>query len=230
LSSLAVATQDFSLATSEIDHIYVYKLFYTPYRLRIVPDSDGLGHQVNAPRIDDPELIKKLYNPAQLALVSCSVHDGEGAPLQLSQLVKGLVLSDYYVVVGSSNDRSVLDKMSNDIRSVMQNRNDDRNSLASRVNQLEVAGFSRQIQDGARECGVPDGVARKIFAPFAFQLLILKADTFGRFQFHLTIGGRLNADQARAVASYLNQTRELQTILTRTSTSSAYIARMKAGE
>lgn len=231
LKYLAAANQDFSLVTSDVDHIYVYKLFYTPYKLKVIADTDSVGHVNVTPHIDDPNTIKRLYNPAQLALVSCSVRSGESddSSFQLSQLVGGLAFSDYYVVVASANDRSILERMLSDFQSAIKSEPESQSSLEARVKQLEVSGFSREISDGARECGVTSDVAKKIFSPFSLQITLLKMDNFGRFQFHLIAGGRLNADQARIVASFFNGTSWLKPIMIRSKSADAYIARMKVG-
>ena len=232
LRFLAIANQDFSLTTSEIDHVYIYKLFYTPYKLRVLAETDALGHTFGSPQIDDPNVIKKLFNPAQLALASCSVRDSrsEDPTLQLSQLVGGLALSDYYVVIASANDRPTLEKLLIEIQSTIRAQNESRSGLEARVKQLEVTGFSQEISDGARVCGVTEDVAKNIFEPFSFQTSLLRMENFGRFKFHLITGGRLNADQARAVASFFNGVPELQRIIAGSMISSAYIARMKVGE
>jgi hypothetical protein len=234
LKSLAVANQDFSLSTTEIDHVYVYKLFYTPYRLTIIGETDAIGHTSISPRIDDPNIIKKLYNPAQLALVSCSVRIVDTADVvsQLSQLVKNLALSDYYVILASSNDRSTLERLQKGLQSAFQAKPESRTSTELKVKQLEVDGFSQAIKDGARECKITDEVSTKIFSPFVFETSLVQIEKFGKFKYHLITGGRLNADQARSVAAFVNGASELQSIFapTRAVSSGAYIARMKVGQ
>jgi hypothetical protein len=234
LKSLATANQDFSLSATEIDHVYVYKLFYTPYRLIIVSETDAIGRSTISPHIDDPYILKKLYNPAQLALVSCSVRniDTVDAVSNLSQLVRNLALSDYYVVLASSNDRATLEKLQKGLQSALQVKPESRASVELRVKQLEVDGFSQAIKDGARECKIIDEISKKIFAPFVFETSLVQIEKFGKFKYHLTTGGRLNADQARSVASFVNSAPELQPILApaRAFVSAAYIARMKVGQ
>jgi hypothetical protein len=233
LKSLAIENQDFSLATTEIDHIYVYKVFYTPYRLTVSADVDSSGHTISAPHIDDPNIVKKLYNPAQLALVSCSAmaEAGPGASVsRLTKSVRDLALSDYYVILASSNERPLLETILKGIAASMKARASVRDNLEGQVKMAEVDGFSQEIKDGATECQIPDEAKKKIFSPFAFDPLLLQMENFGKFRFHLVVGGRLNADQARLIANYVNGDPEFAKLLapSRTLSSGAYIARMKA--
>jgi hypothetical protein len=83
-----------------------------------------------------------------------------------------------------------------------------------------------------RQCQITDEVGSKIFSPFTFETSLLELEHFGKFRYHVIVGGRLNADQARSVASVLNTAPEMRAILTTASgiSSGAYIARMRTGK
>jgi len=234
-ATLAIDNANFSLGARNIPHIYIYKVFETPYVLSVLAGSDKDGH--SNLKTDDPAIIKRFYNPAQLGLFMCSRADTAG-PSSFEQLTKDigdLVLSDYYVVAASTNDKHVLEDFRGQITTTIGSSAvaSQRDGVLQRLADLEVSGFSSSMRRGARLCGLQDNVRDKIYTAFTFAPTVQEIDGFGRYRFHLLFGGRLNANQARVVSDFLNrvifpsmkQKREMYHL-----ENSAYIARMRINE
>jgi hypothetical protein len=152
-------------------------------------------------------VLKRFYNPAQLALVACSMIESAG-PDRLPAFAKTIgdvALSDYYVVVAGGNDPQALQQLSSAIRSRLAKNTSQLGEVAAKMRGLEVGGFSRNINNGAAACSIDNAVRDRIFAPFDFELSIEKIPGFSKFDYQLLMGGRLNADQARAVSTFLNR-------------------------
>jgi hypothetical protein len=208
LRDLAYKNQEFSLGTRDLDHVYLYKVYDTPYELVLSAEEDKSGRAVTDVKISDPSVLKRFYNPAQLALVACSMIESAG-PDHLTAFAKTIgdvALSDYYVVVAGGNDPQALQQLSSAIRSRLAKNTSQLGEVAAKVRGLEVGGFSRTINNGAAACSIENAVRDRIFAPFNFELSIEKIAGFGKFDYQLLMGGRLNADQARAVSTFLNRT------------------------
>jgi hypothetical protein len=230
LRMLARNNLNFGLGSTKLDHVYIYKLFNTPYVLSILPGTSKDGRP-NI-HIDDDALVKRFFNPAQLALFLCARLD-EAGPQGLTRLAKDiseLVLSDYFVIIASSDARDALEDLRAGIAKKIGDDEKLRQEGLQRVNNLEPKGFSDSMRIGARACGLNESERDRIYSPFAFKPQIEEISGFGKSRFHLLLGGRVNASQARAVADFLNKSvfPELRPLRNKLGLgNAAYIARMR---
>ena len=234
LRDIVLRNQRFDLGTANIDHIYLHKVYGFPYQVTLLPgvDKDGLRNI----EINDPALLRRMFNPAQLALFACSMVDdaGPGGIDRFKEAIGELTLSDYYVVVASANERAPLEELSKQIMNLLDSNRlqKSKQELTGTLGRLETKGFSAAISSGAKSCNIQDLVRNSVFAPFEFKSQIQEIQDFGRFQFHLLFGGRLNFVQARALSEFVNssllETMELQPLRKeRGLTNKAYVARMR---
>jgi hypothetical protein len=209
LRDLAIGNQSFGLYTADIDHIFVGSPFALPYEMivRGARDKDGL------PVIDikNPAAVERNFNPAQLALVACAHLDDKG-PDRIKTFMRAVadtVLSDYYVVAASADSAAKLQKLDAAMSQVINGEKlgKERAALVQTI-EAKDEGFSREIERGARACGVADAVRDKIYWKFRFQSQIESQSTgkkAAKYRGQLLFGGRLNASQARAVSDFINK-------------------------
>jgi hypothetical protein len=224
--------QKFGLESRDIDHVYIHKLFNTPYTLLVEPAKGKAEHPHVS--IDDPAIIKRFFNPAQLGLFMCAqLNDARpDGTRRLVKQVNDLVLSDYYVVIDSSNEKAALEQLKSELdRTITSDqRTGPRQELLRTLKALEVKGFSEAMQKGASNCGISEQVRNQIYAPFSFGINLAETAGFGKNKFHLLVGGRLNASQATAVSTFINKTALpslTQLRLKLKLDNDAYIARMR---
>jgi hypothetical protein len=222
LRDLALNNRQFGLETTNPGHVYVYRVFSRPYEIKVLlgADSDG-GRKVE---INDPWLLKRFYNPAQLAVVACTRIESAGGTRgveEFSRTVSDLVFSDYYVVAASADDPTKLQRLDSAIRRIVDSKGLQEEYTRLLKDVISQGGeIPNMMKLGARLCGVEDTVLQQIYSPFQFRSEIkhIKNTDF------LVFGGRLNATQARTISDFLNLSvfPKLQEKL-----EAAYIARMR---
>jgi hypothetical protein len=237
LSSLAVKNRQFSLETTNSGHVYVYRALDLPYQMIVQPGVDKDG----APKIEmaAQNLIRRYYNPAQLALATCA-HIENAGPKGVSDFVatvNDLVLTDYYVIAGSADNSEKLQQLDAAIGAVLNG--DKLRAERDRVLEI-VAGqggaFPTLMEQGARLCGVDAAVRDDIYSPFRFRSAIKHMEEPGnKYSDYLLFGGRLNAAQANTVSEFLNKavhsTPEVRSLQEKLGIDgSAHIARMRIDE
>jgi hypothetical protein len=235
LREIILKHQQFDILTKNIGHIYIYKVFDLPYELKVQSRD-----QDNQPKIEikDANLLRRYYNPAQLALVACAhLDEAGGHGIQtFMKATAGLVLSDYYVVAASSkkeNSRRVVEQFDEALREAINSEKfrGQRDELVKEVADKEVSGLSDAVKNGARLCEIEDSVRNEIYSPFDFGSYIKHVEEPGTHVDYLLFGGRLNATQASVVSNFLSQSvfavPELQSLRETLGTDNkAYIARM----
>jgi hypothetical protein len=204
LRDLARVNSDFDLESKNIGHVYVYRVFNLPYEIRVMA-----GDGEPAPEIDDPGLLNRYFNPAQLALVACAQLQSVGSAQGIDRFkaaVTNMALHDYYVVAGSSQDNEKLRQFEATLQEVVHGE-ELRGQLLSLIESVIDQGrsFSHTIEIGAKACDVDDVVRDKIYSPFQLRSTI-KAHTEAPYGTRLLFGGRLDASQASAVAEFLKRT------------------------
>jgi hypothetical protein len=213
----------FGLQTPDPGHIYVYRVFNRPYKIILKADGDV--------EIRDLFLVNRFYNPAQLALFACSFIQDAGSGPAIDRFVSAIgniVFSDYYVVAATSDNRAELDLFNRAIDDAI-NDNDElrqnRDRVVKRVAALEIDGFAKAIENGARQCEVDDSIRDQVYSSFS--------DFKGRVdQGRLVFGGRFNVDQARTVAEFLNTNVFKYASVAKSPLASkqAYVARMQLNQ
>jgi hypothetical protein len=197
LHELAISSRPFGLQTKNAGHIYIYNVFNVPYKIIV-----GANDEVN---LKDFSSLNRFYNPAQLALVACAQlqNAGETNIDSFVAAVSGLIFNDYYVVIGTADDRAELEPLRDTIKSsVASNGGSDR--LRDLVADQETKGLANTMKRGAQECGIDDSIRDEIYSRFQFVPGIEPSDEGAR-QFQLVLGGRLNKRQAVTIAEFLKQ-------------------------
>lgn len=181
--------------------IYIFKVFDEPFKIVVTPSLEDNGNRkVN---VVDPLILRRYYNPAQLATIACAQLGKAGSGEGINALAKSIIdltPHDYYVVVASADDAGKLEKLGTAIEGVLEAK-----EVAPYLEQVnsEDEEFARGIRRGARECNINDGVADHVYSPFSFEHEISREeDTKKAF---LVYGGALDEAQARRVADLLNR-------------------------
>jgi len=212
LRALVLDNQRFGLeveippGTESSRHIYIYKIFYVPHQILVQADerTDG-GRKTEA---KDADIVDRYYNAAQLALCACAHLDEAGSTTGIKAFateIKNLELSDYYVIAGSADSPAAIRALASSLEKKL-----DSEAISGKRDQLvrqfakEAQRFSETISRGASKCGISNDVRDQIYSNFDFR--VFTANISGLEKRYLLLGGRLNADQANAVAEFLNRT------------------------
>jgi hypothetical protein len=156
------------LDTKNAGHIYVYRVFNLPYEIRVQPATEDNG--ARKVEIDDPGLLKRYYNPAQLALIACAQIEAagpEGIP-KLTKVVSDLAFNDYYVVAGAATDPGALQRLETMILGAINGKKPrwEHRELLDLVEgqKGEVPGA---MERGSRMCGI-ENAATTFTRPSSF--------------------------------------------------------------
>lgn len=224
LRDLVLNNRQFGLETREPGHVYIYRVFSLPYEMRVQPDlgADG-GRKIE---INDPGLLKRYYNPAQLALAACAHIDIAGLQgiQKFIRAVSDLRFNDYYVVVGTADDPTKLQQLEAMVHRTFDDKT--RRKLSAIVT-TQAGEFPTMIRHGAKSCGIDDTVLNDIYSSFEFRSEIKRIERpenkpAKKQDYYLLLAGRLNETQARTISEFLNTT-----LLSPLKLENAYIARMR---
>jgi hypothetical protein len=189
-------------------HVYIYKIFSFPHQILVQGDPGPDGARKTEAK--DPGITDRYYNAAQLALCACAHLDQAGSTKGVNALaaeIKNLELSDYYVIAGSADSPAKIQELASSLNQKLGGE-----ATSSKRDQLvrqfanESQGFSETISRGASKCGIENDVRDRIYSDFDFRVLTARIEGLGKANEYLLLGGRLNADQANAVAAFLNRT------------------------
>jgi hypothetical protein len=202
LKALAIDNSKFNLQTADAGHIYIYRVFARPYKMIV-----KAGGAVD---VDDPHIVNRFYNPAQLALFACAylADDTSIATRKFDDAVGSMTFNDYSVVAAAADDPVQLGVFNDAIRQAM-GREDfrrQRDRLLGSVADEEVPGFSENIKRGAQLCEVNDSIRDKIYSRFEFDTRIEHIESLIKHSYQIVLGGRLNEDQAGTIAEFFNET------------------------
>jgi hypothetical protein len=203
LRDMAKNASQFDLQTAEPGHVNIYKVFNQPYEIILKNDGDV--------ETRDTGVLNQYYNPAQLALAACATLDesGSDAIQKFTDQIGRATLSDYYVVAASAENASQIDSFGEAVRKAIDRTDASwvpkREDFLRRVSSQEVAGFSEIIKRGAEKCGIEAATRDQIFAPFAFKPRTEHYQGIAKYPNQLIVGGRLNANQAKTVADFLDE-------------------------
>jgi hypothetical protein len=232
LRRLAIENHHFNLETKSAGHIYIYKVLDLPYEMIVREGIEKNG----TPNIDikDTLLLKRFFNPAQLALVACTHLDSAGTREGINGLIKDihdLTPSDYYVVAASGGDSAKLKQFADVLRTVMDHdMKNDRDEILGIVTG-EDGGLFAKINVGAQKCGIEDAIRNEIYLPFEFRPKIEHIEGLDTYPDLVLFGGRLSATQANTVADFLNgvvlNRPDVQRKMMDFNGKPAYIARMR---
>jgi hypothetical protein len=202
LKELAIDNKNFGLETKNPGHVYGYRVLDLPYEIRLLP-RDATGKRVF--EVNDPGVVNRFYNPAQVALVACS--QLEGSTDDFIEAVGELVFYDYYVVAASGRKVDAVQRFYTAVKQLIdcEELRGPREELIQRLG-LDSHRFYEVISRGAGTCGVQDPDRKEIFSPFAFESKVEPhLDDSGSYGQRLIFGGRLNANQASLVADFLKR-------------------------
>lgn len=209
LREIIESHRQFDITTENIGHIYIYKIFDLPYQMKVKRAGQNDRAEIE---VNDPYLLKRYYNPTQLALVACSLLDeAAGHEIQtFSNAVVQLVMSDYYVVAASSrkeNSNQIIQQFNQVLNQTVigDKFRQQRDAILNEVADKEVPGLSAAVKNGARLCEIDDSSRDEIYSPFAFRAFVKRIEAHEAHVDYLLFGGRLNATQASVVADFLNQ-------------------------
>jgi hypothetical protein len=200
LKTLASQNAVSTLESHVQGQVYVYKVYDHPYQ--IIVDSIGKTRNIDA------NVLNRLYNPAQLALLACAFvnEPGAGGAELFEKEVKEFVSSDYSVVVASTGEQTDrLIKLRDQLTQAILNNqalSGRLNDIAGQINQ-DSLHILQLMQSGAQQCGISDSVRTTIFAPFDLEprIEVLQDNTKRSL---LLVGRYLNANQASAVSDFIN--------------------------
>jgi hypothetical protein len=203
LRALVLANKNFDLTTPEVDHIYVYKVFHTPFQITLHAQA---GVADAAVEIGDADAVKRFYNPAQLALYVCS-RLADADPINVGRLpiaISKLRLNDYYVIADSTNEKEAADRLQGELNAALSRSGGSlRSSLEQKSLTFEQSEISNAFATGAKACAIDDEVKSRVFGQFS-AVARVQVGNFGKYKFHVVFGGHLNIGQAQAVAEFLN--------------------------
>jgi hypothetical protein len=191
-----------------MQHVFIYKTLDYPAKYLAQAETDNDG----TPKIDlhDPYLVKRFYNTAQLALVTCSLLKkvGPDQAQNLINLVNEIVYADYYVIAASARDK----ESASEFDAVVQKsiRGDQLtggvNKMIELVMGAQIPGFYDKIKQGANICGVTDEIRDQIYANFQMNAEISEVSGSNGQPYSVLFGGRLNVNQATIISDFFKKT------------------------
>ena len=188
-------------------HVYIYKIFSFPHKILVQGDPKKDGARKTEAK--DSDVVDRYYNAAQLALCACAHLDHAGSTEGINAFVtdiRNLELSDYYVIASSADSPAKVLELASALNEKLNNTaiRDKRDELVRQFAR-EAQGFSGTLSRGAAMCGISDDIRDQIYSKFDFRLFTAHIEGMGKANEYLLVGGRLNADQANAVAGFLNR-------------------------
>jgi hypothetical protein len=202
LRRLAVGNNKFGLETENPGHVYSYRILDLPYDIRLLAHDSRSGSEI---KVNDPGVVNRFYNPAQLALVACSQLDGDID--NFIAATTDLVFYDYYVVVALAPSIESIQSFRTAVEQTINGEGlrASRDELIQRITQ-DSEGFQKLIVRGAQLCNVQDDDRKQIFTPFRFESTVEPhREGSGAYEQRLLVGGRLNANQATWVVDFLKR-------------------------
>ena len=205
LRDIATRNQEFGIETTNPGHVYIYKTLDFPFKILLQGiDKDGKP----IVETNDPHILNRFYNPAQLALRVCDLVKvaGPSKAETLARVISDLDFNDFYVVAASTNDTSQLQQFVAAVNQALevQALRQQRDDLVKRI-AAQAETFSNTMKRGAQACGIEDAVRDKIYSAFEFKPQLKHIDGFGKQSEYLVFGGRLDANQANIVVDFLNK-------------------------
>ena len=228
LRKFVTERDEFDLQTKNPGHIYIYNVFNLPYP--IILKSDG------SVEIKELNVVNRYFNPRQLALVACA-HLDEAGPAgirKFSDAINRVAFSDYYVIGATAAKPEQLEKFGQALTRVIDDNVDlrqKREQMLKQVTAQEIDGFRNAIMRGAQLCGISNDVRDRIYSTFEFRPQIEHFDKVVKLPYQLVFGTRVNINQAKTIADFLNEviakSPQLQAAQKELGADKAYFARMQ---
>jgi hypothetical protein len=140
-----------------MDHVFVEKFFRLPVRIELVRRESGGVELV----IKDENLIKRFFNPAQIALYLCGRLPAEATePLSYQDIdrhLRDFTNHDYRVYLASSKDIARLKAIQSDLQNRLNALNEDETAnIYAALDSNEPAKFETVFIDGKENCFSPN--------------------------------------------------------------------------
>src|SRR5579871_1172938 len=200
LQELATQNQKFDLNTNDIStQLYIYRLFNEPYSIRVIDDGSSLNFQIK-----DDNILRRLYNAAQLAVLTCGfLKEGPALDEDIAALKQAVVdfdFHDYSVIAAKGADQAEMKKLGDAIgRSLQQPAAREKFAKLKDRLDAEAKPFATAMKLGAEKCAIANDTRDAIYSAFVPQPQVKQTGS----SWYITFGGTLSVGQAKLVAEFL---------------------------